>query len=89
MVRISTAKVVEKRVTSALSVRRRTMFATSASKQGIFSRCAVEKSQGIAVTQGEALDGILEEAPVVDLVEDHGERTKQRPGSLVRCNAKP
>ena len=82
-VRISSATVVEKKATSALSVRRRTAFATSASKQGIFSRCAVEKSQRMAVTQEEALDGILEEASVVDLVEAHGERTNRRPGSSI------
>ena len=68
-VRTLYATSVERKVTSARGVPRRTASATNASRWDICSRCARETSQKMVETLEEVQDGILEEAPVVDLVE--------------------
>ena len=61
-VKKSLASVVDRKATSARSVRSGTAFATSASSRTTFSRCVSETSRRMAETE--------EEAPVVDMVED-------------------
>ena len=71
------------------SVLRRTVFVTSVSRQVICNRCVEVTSQEMAVTREEAPDGILEGAPVVDLVEvAHGEEANRRLANLIKCIAK-
>ena len=80
-VKTSHVIVVAKKATSARSARRRIASATGANKRDIYSRCARERSRWMAATP--------EEAPVVDLVEDHGEQTHQRSGSSTISTVKP
>ena len=72
-VRTLYATVVERKVTFARGVPRRTVSTTNASWWDNCSRCARERSQKMAKTPEEVQDEILEEAPVVDLVEARGE----------------
>ena len=72
-VRTLYATAVAKKVTSARGAPRRTASAINASSWDICSRCARETSQKMAETLEEVQNGILEEAPVLDLVKAQGE----------------